>query len=435
MLKQSTQQSGPVIRNSILMGTTIITLFFGGFLGWAIFAPLESAAVAPGEVIVEGQRKTVQHLEGGIVSEIFVRDGQRVDEGTVLIKLDDTKARAILALLNGRRTAALSVAARLQAERDGAALISYPVELIKRQNEPQIVDIMRNQTVIFHTRRDSIVGQSAILRQRIAQYNEEIKGIKGQIVAENRQLDLIGEEIKNVRTLFEKGLARKPRLLQLQRRAAEITGSRNMHRAQIARARQSIGESQLRIAELKNQNTKEIMEQLKTTMAEIRDLNERLHASKDVLRRTEIRASISGTVVGLQVHSTKGVVAPGSNLMDLVPNKGRLIVQARIAPKDIDVVQLGQTAQVRMSAFNQRNSAPLPARVISISADRLTDDRTGRDFYRAEVALENQSGPDGQNKLVPGMEAEVLILAGQKSLMQYFFEPISRGFNRAFRES
>jgi HlyD family type I secretion membrane fusion protein len=309
------------------------------------------------------------------------------------------------------------------------------VELIKRQNEPQIVDIMRNQTVIFHTRRDSIVGQSAILRQRIAQYNEEIKGIKGQIVAENRQLDLIGEEIKNVRTLFEKGLARKPRLLQLQRRAAEITGSRNMHRAQIARARQSIGESQLRIAELKNQNTKEIMEQLKTTMAEIRDLNERLHASKDVLRRTEIRASISGTVVGLQVHSTKGVVAPGSNLMDLVPNKGRLIVQARIAPKDIDVVQLGQTAQVRMSAFNQRNSAPLPARVISISADRLTDDRTGRDFYRAEVALENQSGPDGQNKLVPGMEAEVLILAGQKSLMQYFFEPISRGFNRAFRES
>ncbi|WP_419904889.1 HlyD family type I secretion periplasmic adaptor subunit [Kiloniella sp.] len=429
-----TKSSTPLTRKPIFAGLMVISLFFGGFFGWAYYAPLDSATLASGKVIVEGQRKTVQHLEGGIVSQILVREGQVVKQGEILLTLDSTKARAVLALLDGRRISALSVAARVRAERDGLENIVFPNELLRRAKNLDIADVLKNQEVIFQTRRVSVASQSAILKQRIAQYNEEIKGIKGQISAETDQIKLIDEEIGIVRGMFKKGLARKPRLLSLQRQAAEISGSRAQHRAQIARAEQSIGESRLRIAELKNQYTKEIVEQLKSTQAEVRDLDERILAALDVMQRTNIRAPISGTIVGLQVHSNKGVITPGSDLMDLVPLDGRLIVDAKIAPKDIDTVQLGQVAQVRMSAFNQRNSTPLKANVLSISADRLTDAQTGLDFYRVEIELDNSGSLTREQKLVPGMDAEVMILAGQKTLIEYFFEPISQGFNRAFRE-
>ncbi|RED52013.1 HlyD family type I secretion periplasmic adaptor subunit [Aestuariispira insulae] len=425
----------PAITRPALAGAAVTALFFGGLIAWSSLAPLDSAAVAPGKIVVEGQRKTVQHLEGGIIAEILVRDGDYVEEGRPLVRLDDTKAKAMLGLLSGRRMEALAVEARLRAERDSLGQIRFPDDLLKLASDPTIADIVQNQKIIFQSRQASLKGQIAILRQRNAQYREEIKGIQGQMAAETRQLELIDREIKNVQSMVDKGLARVPRLLQLQRQAAQILGSKNMHHAQIARAQQSIGETDLRITELSNQSVKEVMEQLKLTQAELRDLNERIHASLDVLERTEVRAPISGTVVGLQIHSKNGVVAPGSNLMDIVPNQGNLIIQARIAPKDIDIVRIGQNAQVRISAFNQRTAKPLDAQLLSISADRLVDEKTGEEFYQAELSLLKTDDSIATVELVPGMEAETFIHAGRKTMLEYLFEPISKGFNRAFRES
>lgn len=435
MSTQIKSEAEPDISRALYVGLAIVILFFGGFFGWSAFAPLESAAIAPGWVTVDGQRKTIQHLEGGIIAEIRAREGQVVEQGEILIKLDDTKARAVLALLNGRYEAALAVESRLYAERDNAAKVSVPVLFRARLHEAKIAKILQNQTAIFIARRDSLAGQRAILHQRIAQYGEEIKGVQGQIKSETDQLQLIDEEIFAIDILYKKGLAKKPRLLLLKRQAAEIFGRRAMHKAQIARAKQSIGENRLRIGELVTQRNKEVIEQLKNVQAEVRDLKERLRASLDVFARTRIRAPLSGIVVGLKVHTSGGVIAPGSTLMDIVPKGDRLIIEARVEPKDIDIVHLGQAVKINLSAFNQRNTPPIKGNVVSVSADRLTDERTGRDYYRAEVSLPKVADRDSQQKLLPGMQAEVMIIAGTKTLLEYLFEPITKGFSRAFRES
>lgn len=426
----------PDVRREAVAAMTIVGVFLVGLIAWASVAPLDSAAIAPGVVSIDGYRKTVQHLEGGIVGEILVREGAEVTAGQVLIRLDDTTPRASLELLHGRWLVASALAARLEAERDGLAEVRYPETLSGRRDDPKTRQVVEGQDNIFQARRQALRSQAAILDQRAAEYREEIVGIEGQIRAETERLALVEEELAGVRTLYDKGFARKPKMLQLQRRAAEIEGARNMHQAQIARARQSIGETRMRAADLETTRLNQVVEELRKAQAELYDLNERLRAAEDVLARTEIRAPLDGTVVDLQVHSAGGVIASGAPLLDIVPREQRLVVEARIDPQDIDVVYVGLEAQVRFTAFNQRHRAPAEARLTSISADLLTDEASGQSYYLARVELVGDAAGAAQlAELHPGMQAEVMIVTGARSALDYLLEPLLLSFNRAFRES
>ncbi len=379
----------------------------------------------------------MESLEGGIVGALLVREGARVAAGQVLIRLDDTTPRASLELLHGRWLVASALEARLIAERDGHDRVGFPEALTGRRDDPKTRQVVEGQDNIFQARRETLRSQAAILDQRAAEYREEIVGIEGQIRSETEQLALVEEELADVRTLFDKGFARKPKLLQLRRRAAEIAGSRNLHQAQIARARQSIGETRMRAADLETTRLNQVVEELRKAQAELYDLNERLRAAEDVLARTEIRAPLDGTVVDLQVHTAGGVIASGAPLLDIVPREDRLVVEAKIDPKDIDVVRDGLEAQVRFTAFNQRHRAPAAARLTSISADLLTDAASGQSYYlaRVELVIEDAAAAAELATLHPGMQAEVMIVTGSRTALDYLLEPLVLSLNRAFRES
>ena len=426
---------GSGIRPVVLAGAAVVVAFFGGFGSWVAFAELDSAAIAPGLVAVASNRKTIQHLEGGIVGEILVREGETVRAGQPLIRLEATQARATQELLRGRELSALALAARLVAERDWGEAIAFPGALDRAAADPKVREIVEAQQNIFAARREALAGQEAILAQRAAQFAEEIVGLEGDIKAQDTQIALIKEESDAVAGLVEKGLAQKPRLLGLLRESAEIEGARSRNVAAIARARQNITEARLRVTELKTTMLNEVVQQLREVQAELSDLTERMRAAEDVLRRTEIRSPLDGTIVGLAVHTTGGVIGPGEALMDIVPRDDRLIVEAQVDPIDIDVVYPGLNPKVRLSAFSQRNIEPLDGEVLSVSADRLTEPQTGRPYFLARIALlgDVRAALDGA-RLYPGMQAEVMIVTGARTPFEYLTRPVLVSLRRAFRE-
>ena len=425
----------PPVGRVVIIGAAIVAVFFGIFGIWAAMAPLNTAAIASGEVMVDGRRKTIQHFEGGIVGEILVKDGSVVTAGQVLVRLQQTQAQAMLSLVDGRSIAARSLAARLIAERDGAKTLSFPPVLRAARGEPNVRAAMDGQRRIFKARRDSLASKIALLRKRDAQVRTEINGLRSQIKADDRQLALIEEELAGIRSLVQRGLVAKPRLLALERRAAEIGGSRGRNVAAVARAQQTIGETQLKIEELKTERLNEVVRELREVESQLHDLGERRSASSDVLSRTEIRAPIAGTVVGLKVATTGGVIAAGEAIMDIVPTNTSLIVEAKVSPQDIDVVRAGLPAQVRFTALSQRNSVPVDGEVVSVSADRLSDQFTPEGYYLARIGLpaSTQASLNGVT-LHPGMQAEVMIVTGANTALGYFMKPIAESFNRAFRE-
>ncbi len=423
------------IARPVSIGVAVVVAFFGGIGGWAAVATLESAAIAPGVVTVASNRKTVQHLEGGIVGEILVRDGDEVTAGQVLIRLDETRPRATLELLRGRRRSAAALEARLVAERDGDDSVRFPDWLLDEGDDPEVRAVVEGEMSIFVARARTLASQVAVLGQRIAQFGEEITGLEGQLAAEDTQLALIAEEMTAVEVLLEKGLERKPRLLALQRRAAEIEGSRSANLAAIARARQNIGEARLRISELETARINDVVEQLRETQNALFDLSERLNAATDVMRRTEIRAAQDGTIVNLQVHTPGGVIVPGAPLLDIVPSEDALIIEARVDPRDIDVVHWGLPARVRLTAYKQRDAVPMDGRVVSVSADSIIDERTGQAYDLARIKLDKDPADVMQGvSLYPGMQAEVMIVTGERTVLEYILAPFSRSIDRALRE-
>ena len=434
-MTQEKGSSRPAVGKSVFAGSLVMLAFFGGLGSWATLAPLESAAIAQGSISVDSNRKTIQHLEGGIVGKILVRDGDVVKAGQVLIRLDETQARATLELLRGRQIATLALVARLTAERGGKAKIIFPDELVTNRSEPNVAEAIDGETNIFRVRRKTTADRVSIQEHRIAQLEEEIKGLKGQIRAEATQIRLIKDEIKDVKSLVDKGFGRRPRLLALQRRQAEIEGSRSRNRAAIARTKQSISETRIRITELQTEMLNDVLLQLRQAQSELFDLADRIQAAEDVLRRLEIRAQLPGTIVGLQVHTPGGVIGAGERLMDIVPSGDQLVIEAQVDPNDIDVVHVGLKAQVRLSAFNMRETVPVEGVVTAVSADRLSDQRTGQSYYLARIRLTGDLKKVlGDAELQPGMPAEVIIVTGARTTLEYIFKPISASLNRAFRE-
>ncbi len=423
---------GPGLRRTVLAGLAVVAAMAGGLAAWSMLAPLESAAVAPGTVSVEFNRKTIKHLEGGIVRRILVAEGERVRAGQTLIELDLTQARAQLELLRARRASAASRQARLVAERDGGDRITYPDWLDRRRGEPRIADIIARQAGIFAARRAAMASQTAILAKRIGQLDEEIIGLRGQIASARAGLAILGEEIAIVEKLLKKGLARRPRLLELRRLEAERRGELSKALAAVARAEQRIGETRLRINDLGAVRAAEVSQELREVQTELLELDERLRVARDVMARGRITAPLDGTVVGLQVHTIGGVIGAAEPLVHIVPRDEKLLVEAQIDPIDIDVVRAGLAARIDLTPFNSRHSASLAGTVASVSADSLVDENSGRTYYLARIELDGRPAPG--ITLRPGMPAQVMIITGRHTIMEYLVKPITQSFNVAFRE-
>ncbi|MDF1734310.1 MAG: HlyD family type I secretion periplasmic adaptor subunit [Minwuia sp.] len=413
----------------------VIAIFFLGFGGWAAFVPMESAAIAPGTVIVESNRKTIQHLEGGIVAEIRVNDGDRVNAGDVLLVMSNARSQSERDQLRGRLAAALTQRSRLKAERDGQDAITFDprIETLLPDAETRATLVDGEQTV-FRERANFLDSQTALNRQSIRDMEQQIAGLHDEIAAADRQLSLIADEEKGLAGLVEKGLARRPALLQLQREAANLSGIRAGHVSDIARARQKIGEAELTLVDLRTRLLNEIVSELRDTEAEIADLSERLVAADDVISRTEVIAPVDGIVVNKQVFTTGGVVAPGAPVLDIVPVMDSLTVEARVQPNDIDVVHAGLTARVRISVFRIAENPILSGTVQTVSADALIDEQTGASFYLARITLGDLSELPEDAVLQPGMPAEVMIVTGERTALDYLVEPIRITLSRALRE-
>ena len=427
---------GMGLRPVFLFGMAVLLIFFGGFGTWAALAPLETASIASGRIVVESNTKIVQHLEGGIVGKILVKEGTVVREGDPVLVLDETQPGSQLFVVHSRLRHDMAREARLIAERDKLAAITFPAPLVADAGtNPEVAEILAAQQRIFASRRETIESQTAILNQRIAQFREEIRGLEAEIVAQTKQLALIREELGDVEFLVNKGLERRARLLALQRQSADIEGSRARGQASIARSRQSIGEAQLRILDLTTTMHAEVVKELREVQSEIADLTQQRRTAEDVLTRTVIRAPASGTVVKLKFHTPGGVVAPREPLMEIVPENDQLIVEAQVSPNDIDVVHAGLRAQVRLTAFSTRATPTLEGTLQQVSADRLQDERTGMPYYSARIVFSDEQEQKVQGvQLYPGMPAEVMIIAGQRTALSYLLQPLTDSFSRAMRE-
>jgi HlyD family type I secretion membrane fusion protein len=420
----------------VFIGLAIVTVFFVGFIGWASVAPIDSAAMAPGTIVVESSKKAIQHFDGGTVSRVLVREGDQVTQGQPLVVMDDTSARANVDMLRADLDASLAFQARLLAERDRRESIAFPEELTKRADASDLAvqSIMNGQQRAYDAKRDAIVSQTKILQQRNAQIDEEVKGLRNQIASQDQQLRLIKEEQIGVEDLLSKGLERKPRLLALQRNTAEIEGTRAQNYAAIARASQTAGENELKIIDLTVSVVTEAAQKLHDEQVKIGELREKLRSATEVLQRTVIKAPTAGQIVNLKLFTPGGVVPPRDTVMEVVPQNDEMVVEAQVAPTDIDVVHADLPVQVRLTALNQRVTPTVFGHVQTVSADRQQDQRTGNAYYTARIVLDGGLDELKDVKLYPGMPAEAMIITGERTLISYLFKPLLSGIRHGLRE-
>ena len=410
-----------------------MALFFGVGGVWAAAAPLASASMASGSISPEGLRRTVQHLEGGIIKTIHVRNGDQVEAGQALVTLESTQARASYRMQESRYTLLRATEARLLAEQFGAREIDWS----KVPEAPDREEVMEDQQQIFLANARGLEQETSLLNQRIRQLEEEIGGYRAQMAAQGEQADLLAEEIDMLEQLLAMGLVRRPQLLELKRRKAETDGARSSSGAAVARAQQMIGEARMEINGLQTRRRQEAANQLGEVRGEIARIEEAMTGAGDVLERTVITAPISGVVFDLAVNTPGGVIPPGESLLDLVPVSEKLMIDARVPILDIDDVHTGLEAQVTLSALPQRNLPKLTGRVVYVSADRMVDEATGEPFYsaRVEISADTLAKADLEEKLIPGMPADVMIFIGTRTMADYLFTPLIESINRSFIEA
>jgi HlyD family secretion protein len=418
-----------------LAGNLLVVGFVLALGIWSAFAPLESAAIASGVVESESSRKTIQHLEGGIVRKILVADGDVVSAGQTLIALDDTRARAEVQSLQGQLWDAAAREARLIAEQQGEGLISFPVWLDKiRSTSGPVETVLAAQQNIFETRRQVFQSQATILREKRLQVAKEIEGLKAQEDAVAQRSTIVREELDMVTILVNKGLERRPRLLNLERELADIEGRRGEIIAHISRAKQVISESQATLLKLESDRQSEIAQSLREAQNQGFQLREKLLAAQDQLSRTEVKAPEDGVITDLRVHTPGGVIGAGAALMDLVPRQDRLVVIARLKPEDIDVVHPGLSADVHLLPYNQRRVPRLMGTVMHVSADRLLDKRTDQPYYATKIRVQDSKIVENGLKIIPGMPAQVFITTGRGTVAIYALRPLLDSFHTAFSE-
>ncbi|WP_119423010.1 HlyD family type I secretion periplasmic adaptor subunit [Desertibaculum subflavum] len=425
----------PSMNGTVFAGLFAVFGLLGGALLWACLAHLDSAAVATGNVIVDSHRKTVQHLEGGILRELMVKEGDQVTAGQVLARLDTTQAEAAMNQAEKQLWAVQARITRLRAEQEGARQIVWPADLAKLRTDAAVNDAFTTQEKLFEARWQSYDASIEVLKRKIDQFKAEITAANAMAASTRDRLRYTQEELKAVAGLLEKGFERRPRLLELQRVAAELQGRLADLNGTVAKSNQAIASAEFEIAGVQKNRQAEIGKELQETQATEADVVERLRATTDVRQRKDVLAPQDGAVVDLKVFTSGGVIAPGAPIMDIVPKSDDLIVEARISPSDIDVVTIGLRAQVQLSAYKARRVPAIDGEVIYVSADKLTDPRTNEPYFTARVKLDKAMLDHlPQVKLSPGMPAEVYIITGERLAIDYLISPLRDSFRRAFRE-
>jgi HlyD family secretion protein len=422
------------VRKYIAIALTGVAVVAGGVGGWAATATMAGAIVAPGTVMVESYVKKVQHPTGGVVGEIQVKDGDAVEQGQLVMRLDETVARASLGVVTTQLDELAGRIARLRTERDGAEAIEFPPSLAERAATKEIAEIMAGERRLFESRRTGREGQKAQLGERINQLSQEIVGLEALLVAKSRELDLVNTELGENHKLWRLNLVPLAKYTALQREAARITGERAQLVANIARARAAVAETRLQVIALDQDRATEVMKDLREAQAKVAELTERRAAAEDMLKRVEIRAPRSGLVHQLSVHTVGGVIAPGEQIMQIVPANDALIIEARVSPRDIDQVHAGQPAVVRFPAFSQRTTPEFEGQVVQVAADLTEDPQSRERYFAARLAFAEESQPRGQFQLLPGMSAEVFIRTTERTPLSYFLKPLSDQVERTFRE-
>lgn len=415
------------------IGYAILFVTFGLFGSWATFAPLDSAALATGVVTVKDYRKTVQHLEGGIVKALYVRDGDHVKAGDVLLELDGTQALAELEMVRSQLIAAKALEARLRAERDEAETIVFTPA--GDASDRRVIEAQQSEMQVFQARRNARLGEIGVLQKRVVQLDEQIQGLNAVIAGKKNEAASYGEEVADLSALLKEGFADKQRLREQERNVVRLGSEIAELQSSIARTRLQIGETELQIMQLNKDFVAEVVSKQSEVQTLIFDLTERFTAINDRAQRTRVRAPETGMVLGMQVHTVGGVIAPGTPLLDLVPATEDLVVEAQISPIDIDRIAIGKLADIRFSAFNSATTPVIEGVLTHLSADRLVDEKTGVPYYLGRIELTPRGRQTlGTLSLVPGMPAEVLINTGERTLLNYLVQPATNAFARSLIE-
>lgn len=431
-------------RGLIFFGAAILLVCLGGFGVWAAVAPLDGAVVVSGTFVANGQNKQVQHLEGGIIRDVLVKEGQLVDANQLLLRLDDTAAQARLRRLVVRKHRLVIMRARLEAEAGGKPTFPLPTGMEDSLGDRELMAIYHRQLAELKARRTKLLDEEKVLEREISGLRESINGYESQAKATEERLALFAKELTDKRDLLERQLIRRTEVFAVQRAEAGLSGELASLRARAADARERVSRAEQQIAQLRSTALQDVLEELRTTETELDDIDEQIRAARDVLERVEIRSPVRGVVVRLHHHTRGGVVAAGSVILELVPVNDELIIEARLNPNEIAHVKEGLDALIRLSALNQRLTPMIEGKVVYLSADAVSlsdaDLQTGardrRDAFVVRVRLDED---DIRRKVAnfqptPGMPADVFIRTGERTFFEYIMKPVSDSFARAFRE-
>jgi HlyD family secretion protein len=423
------------IKRHMVWGLVIVIVLAGGVGGWAGTMTLSGALIAPGSVVVDTNIKKVQHPTGGIVGELRVHDGDRVKQGDIVVRLDDTVTRANLAIVTKGLDELYARKARLESERDGASAVKFPPDLLARAKDPDIAAILDGERRLFELRSTARAGQKAQLRQRVEQLNEEVRGLKAQGVSKDKETKLINREKDGVYDLWKQKLVPLTKLTELERAAARLEGESGQLVAQAAQVAGKISETELQIIQVDRDLSSEVAKETREIDGKIGEFVERKVTAEDQLKRVDIRAPQNGMVFQSNVHTVGGVITAGDAIMLIVPDADNLTVEAKVNPQDIDQVRPGQTALLRMSAFNQRTTPEIYGKVTRISADASTDQRTGQTYYTIRISMAPEEVAKlGEVKLVPGMPVEAFVQTDERTMISYLVKPLHDQLMRMFRE-
>ena len=428
--------SRQIPRSILVTGMAVMVLFIGGFLAWALLAPLEAAVTAQGDVIFDSRRKTVQHLEGGIVERILVREGDEVTAGQPLILLDDQMVRPVVAMLEDQSIAERATIARLEAEKSGDQLINFPQTIRSRSKDPVVARIIETETRLFEARLNAHKSEVEILRSQVLQTREGITGMEGALREVDKEITALAEQLEANRSLLKEGYVTRTVVLDLERLLAEKTGSREQVRANLAQLKQRLAEFELRISSHGSLRIKEAVAEMKEATVRRIELEEKVRPSRNALDRQIIRAPISGKVVDLKVTTVGGVIASREPLMDIAPSSDHLILEAKIGVNDIHDVRTGQHASVNLTAFKSSTTPPVEATVSYISPDRLTTQTPHGEmpYYTVHLEFDPLALKTAGVTLYPGMSAQASITTRARTAFDYFTSPLRDRLGRAFHE-
>ena len=431
---QEEEPCEPSYRGPVVAGLATIFIGLGGLTAWAFSAQLDSAAVATATVVVDSKRKTISHLEGGILKTLLAHEGEVVKAGQPLLRLDDTRAKAELEQLRSRRIGLEARLVRLRAEQAGLSELIFSADLMAAVG-PTAATILSAERRFFFARREMFDRKVDIQQKSIEQQLAELQAVKSQTDANARQSELLDRELKAIASLVEKGYAPRPRLTEMQTRESELIGTAGELASRKAKAEQAKAAAELEILSLGNDLQQQVAADIQVAQLELADTVERMNAATDVLRRIDVVSPENGVVTNIRSHTPGSVIGGGQPILDIVPENELLIVEAKIGLRDIDSVHIGAPVQIRLTAYNNRSTPPLSGKLTYLSADQQVDERNDSAFFVARAEIQPDSLKSNPAAILyPGMPAEILIINKPRRAVDYLLDPITESFDRAFRE-